>query len=104
MLNPKNSLLSLALPIFSKVFQRQIAVIYGVCQPWQSSRIINFHAIAVPFGDNCGELKYALGALSYRAANEALPPQDAKTEFMEYCDGSWLAIDEIPNSELVQAA
>ena len=55
-------------------------------------------------GDNCGELKYALGALSYRVANEALPPQDAKTEFMEYCDDSWLAIDEVPNPELVQAA
>ena len=100
----EESLLSLSLPLLPKVFERQTAVIYGGCRPWRSSGTIYFRAIAVPFGDNCGELKYALGALSHNVSNEAVSPENTKTEFLEFCDGGWSPLGETSDPELIQAA
>ena len=87
---PENSLLSLSLPLFPKLFERQTAVIHSGCRPWRSSGAIHFRVIAVPFGDNCGELKYGLGAVSHKVSNETLLPEDIRTEFLEYRDGGWV--------------
>lgn len=106
---PEESLLSLSLPLFPKLFERQTALICSGCRPWRKSSAIHFHAIVVPFSDNCGELKYALGALSHSVSNETMSPEDAKTEFLEYCEGGWSHIGETASGEraapdLIQAA
>ena len=101
---PKESLLSLSSPLLPVLFERQTPVIYGGCLPWRSSGAIYFHAIAVPFSDNNGELKYGLGALSHKISNEAVPPENAKTEFLEYCNGDWLPFEETSPPELITAA
>lgn len=98
------SLLSLSSPCLQKLFERGTAVIYGGCLPWRSSNAIYFRAIAVPFSDTCGELKYALGALSHKLSNEVLSPENLKTEFLEFCDGVWTPLEERSDPELVSAA
>lgn len=90
---PAGSLLSLSLPLLPQMFDRQKPVIYSGCLPWRESGSIHFRTIAVPFGDSAGALKYALAAESYKVSAEVAPPQDHKTEFLEYVDGGWLAID-----------
>ena len=101
---PEESLLSLSMPLLPKLFERQTAVIYSGYRPWRSSRAIYFSAIAVPFSDSCGDLKYALGALSYKLSNEAVSPENTKTEFLEFCNGGWSPFGEMSNPELIQAA
>jgi len=101
---PEDSLLSLLTPLFPKIFERQTAVICSGCRPWQSSSAIHFHAIVVPFSDNCGALKYALGTLSHTVSKEAVPSEETQTEFLEYCDGGWSPLGELSNPGLIQAA
>ena len=104
---PKESLLALLSPLLPKLFERQTAVIHSGCLPWRSSGAIYFRSIAVPFCDNCGELKYGLGTLSHKISNEAVSPENIKTEFLEYCNGAWLPIEEtshLSHRELISAA
>ena len=101
---PGESLLALSLPLLPMLFERQTAVICSGCQPWRESGAITFHAIAIPFGDNLGTLKYALGAISHNISCEAPSPQDIRIEFMEYCDGGWCPCEELPEAELIRAA
>lgn len=101
---PEQSLLSLSSPLLPKLYERQTAVICNGCLPWQSSGAIFFRAIAVPFGDSHGALKYGLGALSHKVSNESLSPNDIKTEFLEYCDGGWSPIVETADPQLISVA
>jgi hypothetical protein len=101
---PDESLLSLSSPCLQMLFERQTAVIYGGCRPWRSSGAIYFRAIAVPFSDNCGELKYGLGAFSHKISNEAVSPENAKTEFLEFCNGAWLPLEDLADPASIPAA
>lgn len=101
---PEESLLSLTSPVLPKVFERETAVIYSGCRSWRSSGAIYFHSIAVPFSDNCGVLKYGLGALGYKVSKDPLSPGDARTEFLEFRDGGWVPLREMTTTDLIAAA
>lgn len=101
---PAESLLSLSSPLLPKMFARQTPVIYSGLLPWLSSGGIHFRAIAVPFGNSDGDLKYGLGALSHKLTAKSASQQDYKTEFLEYCDGGWSPVFDQRDSQLVHVA
>ena len=101
---PEECLLSLTSPALLKVFERQTAVIYSGCRSWRSSGAIYFQSIAVPFSDNRGVLKYGLGALGYKVSKDPLSPDDARTEYLEFCDGGWAPFGPMTTADLIAAA
>lgn len=101
---PKESLLFLTSLCLRKLFERQSAVIFSGCRPWRSSSAIYFRAIAVPFSDNRGELKYGLGAFSHTLSEETISVESSKAEFLEFRNGGWLPINEISSSAIIRAA
>jgi len=90
---PSLSLLSLATPVALKTFEQSTAVIYNGIQPWDRTRTVLFRTIAVPFSGGDGALKYVLGAVSYKLANEKVSPEKIHAEFLEFRDGSWLPLE-----------
>lgn len=100
---PPASLLALSIPVVPKLFERRTAIIHNGMQPWGRNGAVYFRAIAVPFGDSAGELRYALGALSHKQTGEPLRAGHAMAEFLEYRDGSWQRIDAAPRPALARA-
>lgn len=99
---PPGSLLALAIPAVTTVFERRSAIIHNGVQPRGRANAVAFRTIAVPFGDSSGALRYALAVLGHTLSGERLRPQ-AKAEFLEYRDGAWLRIDAAPHAAFASA-
>lgn len=93
---PLQSLLSLSASPLERLFERQTAIIHSGILPWRGANAIYFRSIAVPFSDGAGNLTYALVALSHKLTHDVLDPEQAKSEFLEYCDGDWLPLEDLP--------
>ena len=101
---PAGSLLSLSLPLLPKIFERRTAVIYGGCKSWRGKSAIAFHAIGVPFGDNCGDLRYALVSVSHAISKDALEAEQEGTELLEYSDSDWAPLADGSDPAMIRAA
>ena len=99
---PPGSLLSLSIPAVTTVFERRSAIIYNGVHPRGRANTVAFRAIAVPFGDSTGDLRYALGVVSHTVSAERVRPQPA-AEFLEYRDGGWLRIDAASHAAVASA-
>lgn len=97
---PARSLLSLSTPLLPRLFDCQTAVTYSGILPWSGANAIYFRSIAVPFGNNAGDLAYGLVVLSHKLTKTALRPEQAQTEFREFRDGAWRAINVVTERAL----
>jgi hypothetical protein len=100
---PPGSLLSLTTPVLARLFERRSAIIHSGVHPLGRGQAVFFRAIAVPFGDSSGELRYGLGVLSHKLSGDRLRPRQQSAEFLEYRDDAWLRIDAPPQPAFARA-
>jgi hypothetical protein len=90
---PDRSRLRLATDVLPPMFERQTAILSQGILAWGDGRAVRFRAIALPFCDSSGKLKYGFGAFSHLLAE--VPPEHppGTTEIRAFRDGTWHPLD-----------
>jgi hypothetical protein len=75
------------------MFERQTAILSQGILAWGDARAVRFRAIALPFCDSLGKLKYGFGAFSHLLAEGPPELPTGTTELRAFREGTWHVIE-----------